>query len=185
MVPSSCNMIYWEEKIFLHISAITPLWYRIKYFRHVVVCSSIYGFQLHLWYLQTLLLNKALCSATGTHGISINADVKEENINKYLNSACICSFQTICSCFDFFFALHDIHKTLSNSNIASFFLFVDKRAIYRWYDNLIRTCAGEYDWLFHWQHKLCVTFSANVNINYRLPIKYTTVFVLLDISESK
>jgi hypothetical protein len=22
-----------------------------------------------------------------------------------------------------------------------------------------------------WQHKLCVTFSANVNINYRLPIK--------------
>jgi hypothetical protein len=25
--------------------------------------------------------------------------------------------------------------------------------------------------LFHWQHKLCATFSANVNINYRLPIK--------------
>jgi hypothetical protein len=22
-----------------------------------------------------------------------------------------------------------------------------------------------------WQHKLCATFSANVNINYRLPIK--------------
>ena len=36
------------------------------------------------------------------------------------------------------------------------------------------------------QHKLCVTLSANVDINYRLPIKvYTTVFVLLDISESK
>ena len=35
-------------------------------------------------------------------------------------------------------------------------------------------------------HKLCATFSASVNINYRLPIKvYTTVFVLLDISESK
>ena len=34
-------------------------------------------------------------------------------------------------------------------------------------------------------HKLCATFSASVNINYRLPIKYATVFVLLDISESK
>jgi hypothetical protein len=34
-------------------------------------------------------------------------------------------------------------------------------------------------------HKLCAIFSASVNINYRLPIKYITVFVLLDISESK
>jgi hypothetical protein len=37
-------------------------------------------------------------------------------------------------------------------------------------------------------HTLCATFSANVNVNYRLPIKvklHTTVFVLLDISESK
>jgi hypothetical protein len=24
---------------------------------------------------------------------------------------------------------------------------------------------------FHWQHKFCATFSASVNINYRLPIK--------------
>jgi hypothetical protein len=30
--------------------------------------------------------------------------------------------------------------------------------------------AGECEWLFHWQHKLCATFSASVNINYRLPI---------------
>jgi hypothetical protein len=37
--------------------------------------------------------------------------------------------------------------------------------------DLIRTCAGECDWLFHWQYKLCASFSANVNINYRLPIK--------------
>ena len=56
-----------------------------------------------------------------------------------------------------------------NSNMT-FFRFVDKRAICRWY-NLIRTCAGVCDWLFHWQHKLCATFSANVNINYHLPIK--------------
>ena len=56
--------------------------------------------------------------------------------------------------------------------MTSFFRFVDKRANYRWY-NLIRnrTCAGECDRLFHWQHKLCATFSANANINYRLPIK--------------
>ena len=63
-----------------------------------------------------------------------------------------------------------IQKVICNSNMTSFFRFVDKRAIYRWY-NLIRTCAGECDWLFHWLHKLCATFSANVNINYRLPIK--------------
>ena len=71
-------------------------------------------------------------------------------------------------------------------NMTSFFRFVDKRAIYRWY-NLIRTCAGKCDWLFHWQHKLCATFFANVNINYRLLSKVyvTTIFVLLDISESK
>jgi hypothetical protein len=37
--------------------------------------------------------------------------------------------------------------------------------------NLISTCAGECDWLFHWQYKLCATFSANININNRLPIK--------------
>ena len=64
--------------------------------------------------------------------------------------------------------MHSCYK--GYSNITSFFRFVDKRTIYRWY-NLIRTCAVECDWLFYWQHKLCATFSANVNINYRLPIK--------------
>jgi hypothetical protein len=34
----------------------------------------------------------------------------------------------------------------------------------------------------NWQHKLCATLSANVNINYVFQSKYTTVFVLLDIS---
>jgi hypothetical protein len=33
---------------------------------------------------------------------------------------------------------------MNHSNMTSFFRFVDKRAIYRWY-NLIRTCAGECD----------------------------------------
>jgi hypothetical protein len=61
--------------------------------------------------------------------------------------------------------------------MTSFFRFVDKWAIYRWY-NLIRTCAGECDWLFHWEHKLCAIFSANVNINYCLPIKVTQPEVL-------
>jgi hypothetical protein len=63
-----------------------------------------------------------------------------------------------------------VDEFMSYSNMTSFFRFVDKQANYRWY-NLIRTCAGECDWLFHWQHKLCATFSGNVNINYRLPIK--------------
>ena len=63
-----------------------------------------------------------------------------------------------------------IAKVIWHSNMTPFFRFVDKQAIYRWY-NLIRTCAAECDWLFHWQHKLCATFSANVNINYHLPIK--------------
>jgi len=36
------------------------------------------------------------------------------------------------------------------------------------------------------QHKLCATLSANVNINYRLPIKvYYRICTLIDISESK
>ena len=33
---------------------------------------------------------------------------------------------------------------ISYYNMTSFFRFVDKRAIYKWY-NLIRTCAGECD----------------------------------------
>ena len=43
-----------------------------------------------------------------------------------------------------------VYLTLfSDSSMTSFFRFVDKRAIHRWY-NLLRTCAGECDWLFHW-----------------------------------
>jgi hypothetical protein len=61
-------------------------------------------------------------------------------------------------------------QSISYSSMASFFRFVAKWAICRWY-NLIRTCAGECDWFFHWQHKLCATFSVSVNINYRLPFK--------------
>jgi hypothetical protein len=72
--------------------------------------------------------------------------------------------------FNHFFSLILQQKKNLYFNMTSLFRFVDKRAIYWWY-NLIRTCVGEYDWLFHWQHKLCTTFSTNVNINYRLPIK--------------
>jgi hypothetical protein len=62
-------------------------------------------------------------------------------------------------------------KWFPYSNMTSFFRFVNKRARLSIRYNLISTCASECDWLFHWQHKLCATFSANVNINYRLPIK--------------
>jgi hypothetical protein len=51
---------------------------------------------------------------------------------------------------------------------------------------MLKLKAHSGDRLFHWQHKLCATFSTNVDINYRLPIKvYYRKFVLLDISESK
>jgi hypothetical protein len=36
-----------------------------------------------------------------------------------------------------------------------------------------------------WQHRLCATLSADVNINYRLPIKVCYRILLLDISERK
>ena len=49
-----------------------------------------------------------------------------------------------------------------NSNITSFFRFVNKRAIYR---------LGIISLAHAPVHKLCATFSASVNINYRLPVK--------------
>ena len=61
---------------------------------------------------------------------------------------------------------HFLHFTL---------LFVMKYVLKkpRWneiiYSALYLQC--ECDWIFHWQHKLCATFSAGVNINYRLSIK--------------
>ena len=37
-----------------------------------------------------------------------------------------------------------MNELIEHSNMTSFFGFVDKRAIYQWY-NLIRTCAGKCD----------------------------------------
>ena len=82
-----------------------------------------------------------------------------------------CCSHYIC-CLPFYFVIIDIY---CNSNMTSFCRFVKKRAIYRWY-NLIRTCDGECDWLFHWQHKLCTTFSANVNIkNHTRTTKWSVI----------
>ena len=71
-----------------------------------------------------------------------------------------------------------------NSNITSFIRFVNKRAIYRLgIISLAHAPVHVTDFLVvnvHvdelsstriWQHKLCATLSANVNINYHLPIK--------------
>ena len=82
--------------------------------------------------------------------------------------------------------------------MTSFFRFVNKRAIYRLgiislahvpVDvtdfPVVNVHVDELSSARIWQHTLCATLSASVNINYRLPIKYTTIFVLLDISESK
>jgi hypothetical protein len=95
-------------------------------------------------------------------------------------------------------AYKHIMKVMLHSNMTSLFRFVDKRVIYRLGIislahasvhvtdfSVINVHVDELSSARIWQHKLCATFSANVNINYRLPITYTTVFVLLDISESK
>jgi len=68
--------------------------------------------------------------------------------------------------------------------MTSFFCFVDKRAIYRLVIislahapvnvtdfSIVDIHVDELSSARIWQHKLCVAFSANVNINYRLPIK--------------
>ena len=68
--------------------------------------------------------------------------------------------------------------------LRSFFRFVDKRAIYRLGIislahapvhvtdfPVVNVHVDELSSARIWQHKLCATFTANVNINYRLPIK--------------
>ena len=68
--------------------------------------------------------------------------------------------------------------------MTSFFRFVDKRAIYllgiislahapvHVIDfSIVNVHVDELSYARIWQHKLCATFSASVNINYRLPIK--------------
>ena len=69
-----------------------------------------------------------------------------------------------------------------NYNMTSFFRFVNKRAIYRL--GIISLAHApvhvtdfpvvnvhELSSVRIWQHKLCATLSANVDINFRLPIK--------------
>jgi len=71
-----------------------------------------------------------------------------------------------------------------NSNMTSFFRFVNKRAIYRLGIislahapvhvtdfPIVNVHVDELSSARIWQHKLCATLSASVNINYRLPIK--------------
>ena len=68
--------------------------------------------------------------------------------------------------------------------MTSFFRFVDKRAIYRLGIislahapvnvtdfSVVNVHVDELSFGPIWQHKLCATFSASVNINYPLPIK--------------
>jgi hypothetical protein len=72
----------------------------------------------------------------------------------------------------------------SNSNMTSFFHLVNKRAIYRLGIislahapvhvtdfPVVNVHVDELSSARIWQHKLCATLSANVNINYRLQIK--------------
>jgi hypothetical protein len=83
------------------------------------------------------------------------------------------------------------------SNITSFFRFVNKRAIHRLGIislahapvhvtdfPIVNVHVDELSSARIWQHKLCAILFANVNITV-FQSKYTTVFVLLDISELK
>ena len=54
--------------------------------------------------------------------------------------------------------------------MTPFFRFVNKRASYPFGIISLAHVAVNVTF-FHWQPKLCATFSASVNINYRLPIK--------------
>ena len=82
--------------------------------------------------------------------------------------------------------------------MTPFFRFVNKRAIYRLGIislahvpvhvtdfSVVNVHVDELSSARIWQHTLCATFSANVNINYRLPIKAYYRILLLDISELK
>jgi hypothetical protein len=100
--------------------------------------------------------------------------------------------------------LHHIHDHnnmfmyIVFSNMMSF-RFVSKQAIYRLGIislanapvhmtgfSVVNVHVDELSSARIWQHKLCATLSANVNIYYSLPIKgYYRICTLLDISESK
>ena len=67
--------------------------------------------------------------------------------------------------------------------MTSFFRFVNKRASYPF--GIISFAHAPVNVTDFSIGIMNATFSASVNINYGLPIKYITVFVLLDISESK
>ena len=82
------------------------------------------------------------------------------------------------------FFLSCLFHLLVNSNMTSFFRFVNKRAIYQlgiisfahvlvhMTDfPVVNVHVDELLFTRIWQHKLCATLSASVNINYRLPIK--------------
>jgi hypothetical protein len=73
---------------------------------------------------------------------------------------------------------------ITNSNMTSFFRFVNNWVIYRLGIislahtpvhvtdfPVVNVHVDELSSAWIWQHKLCATLSANVNINYRLPIK--------------
>ena len=75
-------------------------------------------------------------------------------------------------------------KAHPNSNLTSFFRFVKKRAIYRLSIisfahapvhvtdcPVVNVHVDELSSARIWQHKLCATLSANVNVNLCLPIK--------------
>ena len=72
--------------------------------------------------------------------------------------------------YSLFKLLYNSKGFITNSNMTSFFCIVNKRMSYLF--GIISFAHAPVNVTdFHWQHKFCATFSANININYRLPIK--------------
>ena len=78
----------------------------------------------------------------------------------------------------------DLYNYIMDSNMTSFFRFVNQRPIYRFGKislahapvhvtdfSVVNVHVDELSSARIWQHKLCATYSAKVNINNRLPIK--------------
>jgi hypothetical protein len=106
---------------------------------------------------------------------------KSTNTVVYLDWKTVIYIYICCQCRTQFM-LPNIMKAKTDSNMPSFFRFVNKRAIYRLgIISLVHVHVTDFPVInVHvdelssariWQHKLCATLTANVNINYRLPIK--------------
>ena len=106
-----------------------------------------------------------------TGNLSFNLNINHKRINQSYNELHIIIL-------NFSLIVKSLHTT--NSNMTFFFSFVNNRLgiislahalVHVTGFPVVNVHADELSPARIWQHKLCATLSANVNINYRLPIK--------------